>query len=433
MNLEVFRAGKGDSLLLTTGDGKRMLIDGGMGPAFREHVRPALAKLAEENKPLDVVYVSHIDEDHVAGILELMQDHVDWRFFDFQNAKGNDRVEQPEAPRPPQVLELWHNGFGELLDDIAAPVEEAVAMSAGLLEASSDPEDLEAAVAHKDLVTSVGQGIELSRRAAPDQLGIELNKPFGHQLALVREDTQRIKFGSVELTLIGPFPEDVEKLRDCWKKWLDEREDDLNDLRARMQGDSDKLASDFDRLSGALDFGAKVLGRRTEVTVPNLASIMFFAKEGERTALLTGDGHWADILKGLERAKLIEKEGSLHVDVLKVQHHGSEHNLNEEFAKRVIANHYIFCADGLHQNPDEAVVKAIVASRLGGPEVKSAHPKVDNPFEFHFNTSPDVLSGSRLEHMKKVETVANEAVAAGNGRLTCHFLTASSFVLPLAG
>jgi Metallo-beta-lactamase superfamily len=431
MNLEVFRAGKGDSLLLTTRDGKRMLIDGGMGPAFREHVRPTLAKLAEGKKVLDVVYVSHIDEDHIAGVLELMQDHVDWRFFDFQHERGNDRVKKPKVPRPPQVLELWHNGFGELLDGIAAPVEEAVAMSASLLQASDDPKDAEPAAEHQDLITSVGQGIELSRRAAPDQLGIEFNKPFDHKLALVRPNTQRIMLGSMELTLIGPFPEDVEKLRDCWKKWLDEREDDLNDLRARMQKDSERLASDFDRLSDALAFGAKVLGRRSEVTVPNLASIMFFAKEGDRTVLLTGDGHWQDILKGLERAKLIEEDGSLHVDVLKVQHHGSEHNLKEEFAKRVIADHYIFCADGLHQNPDTAVVEAIAASRLGGPEVKSTHPKVDDPFEFHFNSSPQVLADSRLEHMKKVEKAASKAVATSNGRLTCHFLTDSSFVLPL--
>jgi beta-lactamase superfamily II metal-dependent hydrolase len=431
MNLEVFRAGKGDSLLLTTRDDKRMLIDGGMGPAFREHVRPALAKLAEEDRPLDVVYVSHIDEDHIAGVLELMKDHVAWRFFDFQSERGNARVKEPKVPRPPQIHGLWHNGFGELLGDIAAPVEEAVAMSAGLLEASTDPDDLQAAVAHKELATSVAQGIELSRRAAPDQLGIELNEPFGNLLALVREDTQRIKFGSVELTLIGPFPEDVEKLRTEWQTWLTERKDELNDLRARMQRDSDRLASDFDRLRGGLDFGTKVLGTRTEVTVPNLASIMFLAEEGERTVLLTGDGHWADILNGLERAKRIEPEGPLHVDVLKVQHHGSEHNLNEEFAKRVTADHYLFCADGLHENPDPEVVRAIAASRRDGSDAKSAHPKVDNPFEVHFNCAPQALSGSRQTHMEKVEKVATEAAAASNGRMTCHFLTESSFVLDL--
>jgi Metallo-beta-lactamase superfamily len=431
MNLEVFRAGKGDSLLLTTRDGKRMLIDGGMGPAFREHVRPALAKLAEQNQHLDVVYVSHIDEDHIAGVLELMKDHVAWRFFDFQDERGNNRVKEPKVPRPPQVLDLWHNGFGDLLDDIAAPIEEAVALTAGLLQTSDNPNDLEAAAKHQELVTSVSQGIELSRRAAPDQLGIELNKPFDHKLALVREDTQRITLGSVELTLIGPFPEDVEKLRVEWKEWLDEHQDQLNDLRARMQRDSDKLASDFDRLRSALDFGTTILGMRTEVTTPNLASIMFFAEEDNRTVLLTGDGHWADILKGLERAKRIEPAGTLHVDVLKVQHHGSEHNLNEEFAKRVIADHYLFCADGMDENPDPAVVEAIVASRLGGPEVKSTDPKVDNPFEFHFNTSSQVLSGDRRDHIVKVEEVANTAAAASNGKLTCRFLTDSSFVLPL--
>jgi hypothetical protein len=305
-------------------------------------------------------------------------------------------------------------------------------MTAGLLEASSDEEDRDIAARSRGFATGVGEGIELTRRLAPEQLDIPLNEPFGKRLALVREDTQQLQLGSVALTLIGPFPEDVDKLRDEWKDWMDTNKQALADLRERMQRDSDKLATDFDRLKAALAFGTTALGKRSEVTVPNLASIMFLAEEGDRKVLLTGDGHWQDILKGLERANRIAPEGSLHVDVLKVQHHGSEHNFHEDFARRVIADHYVFCADGLHENPDEAVVKAIVASRLGGPEVKSTHPKVDDPFELHFNSSPDVITNTGLAHMRLIQQVATQAAADSNGKLTCRFLTASSFVLDLA-
>src|SRR6186997_2754011 len=84
MNLRVFQAGKGDCLLLTATDGTRVLVDGGVREDYRVHVAPALAKLREQDLDLDLVYVSHIDRDHISGVLQLMDDLVAWRVFDYQ-------------------------------------------------------------------------------------------------------------------------------------------------------------------------------------------------------------------------------------------------------------------------------------------------------------------------------------------------------------
>lgn len=430
MNLTVFQAGKGDCLLLETGDGKRMLVDGGMRAEYKAHVAPALAELAAQNAALDVVYLSHIDRDHISGVLQLMDDLVAWRVYDYQRERGNDRFPEPTRPRPPEVRDLWHNGFGELVDTNTGAIEDALAMKAGLLEASAGVQTSEWAADHRELGTSVAEGIELSRRAAHDQLGIPLNRQFDDKLALVRDDAQPVRLGSLELTLIGPFAVDLEKLRVEWKKWLDENEEQHERLRRRMQRDSDLLATDFDRLRGALDFEAEELGQRGRVTVPNLASLMFLAEEDDRSVLLTGDGHHLDILKGLEHAKRLEAGGSIHVDVLKVQHHGSEHNLDAAFAKRVTADHYLFLANGEHANPDPRIVQAIIDSRLGTADVKSTHAKADDPFHLHFNSSPQVTEGKDRTHMEAVEKLAM-AAAASNGRMSCRFLTESSFVLPL--
>jgi beta-lactamase superfamily II metal-dependent hydrolase len=56
---------------------------------------------------------------------------------------------------------------------------------------------------------------------------------------------------------------------------------------------------------------------------------------------------------------------NLHVDVLKVQHHVAEFNIDEEFCRRITARHYVFCGNGEHENPDLDVVDAILNSRLG--------------------------------------------------------------------
>jgi len=330
-------------------------------------------------------------------------------------------VKEPKRPRPPEIHQLWHNGFGELVEGDTTPIEDVLAMKAGLLEASSGDETSAWAADHRELATSVGEGIELSRRAASDQLGIPLNQDFEGKLALVRDGAKPIELGSVKLTLIGPFPVDVENLRVSWRKWMDRNQKEIARIRREMQADSDRLATDFDRLRAALDFSDTDLGERENVTVPNLASLMFLAEEGDRTVLLTGDGHHEDILKGLEHAGRIEQGGSIHVDVLKIQHHGSEHNLDLAFARRVTADHYVFCANGEHENPDRRIVKAILDSRRDG----------DRPFHLHFNSSSAVTEGKDQRHMQDIENLATTAADASKGRIECHFLSASSFELTI--
>ncbi|MET0770105.1 MAG: MBL fold metallo-hydrolase, partial [Solirubrobacteraceae bacterium] len=88
MKLEAFQSDKGDCLLLTAGDGTRVLVDGGMRGSYSEHVAPALGAIAAAGGRLDLVCVSHIDQDHIAGVLQLMADEVAWRVADFQHGSG---------------------------------------------------------------------------------------------------------------------------------------------------------------------------------------------------------------------------------------------------------------------------------------------------------------------------------------------------------
>ena len=73
MKLRVFKADKGDCLLLTSANlSNHVLVDGGMGGAYRDHCAKKISKL----KQLDVVYVSHVDRDHTEGIYQMLDDEV---------------------------------------------------------------------------------------------------------------------------------------------------------------------------------------------------------------------------------------------------------------------------------------------------------------------------------------------------------------------
>jgi hypothetical protein len=399
---------------------------------YRKHVAPALANLRRAGTDLDLVYVSHIDRDHISGVLQLMDDLVAWRVYDYQRGAGNRDYPEPSSARPPEIRDLWHNAFHELVSANERDIEKTLAARASLFATSDDQAVCLIGIEQRELATSIAEGIELSRRASPDQLGIAVNRQFDRKLALVRNGARPIQLGTLAITLIGPFPRDLRKLRDEWNVWLRESKEQHEQLRERMQRDADRLATtDFDRLRRAITLVSGELGDRKKVTTPNLASLMLLVEEDDRTVLLTGDGHWEEILAGLEKARRLDAEGRLHVDVLKVQHHGSENNLTPAFAKQITADRYLFCANGEHGNPDCRIVQAIIDSRLGPKSLRSTHSSADRRFKLQFNSSPEATEGDEREHMRDVEKLAMKAADASSRRMTCTFLKHSSYEISL--
>ena len=435
MKVRVFQSGKGDCLLLSSKAGHRVLVDGGMPDAYAIHVAPALADLAADGKQLDIVYVSHIDEDHIGGVLRLFDDTVAWRVFDYQRANGNVTYPEPVRGRPPTVAKVWHNAFAEQVGKNAGPIGDLLAQSAATLSGASEAELQAVAGDHRDLATSVNQSIRLSRRLDPEQLGIPTNPEFGGKLAFVRTPTQSVTLGAMHMTVIGPFEADLDRLRKDWNAWLKDNKKALKEISddARRAA-QDMGLSELDRVIFPLLEQAKKLGERSLVTAPNLASLMFLVEEGKTRILLTGDGHGDDIVKGLRACGALPANGGgLHVRLLKVQHHGSEHNITPAFCRTITADDYLFCGNGEHENPDLDVVRAIVMSRIGTGADLSPNPEAGDAFRLWFNSSSQVTERqAAIAHMQALETLVAGLVAQSAGRMTAQFLqNGSSFDLPV--
>jgi len=86
-SLEVRRARSGDCLILhfgTPADPGLLLVDGGPAQVYSSFLRPRLDALKSQRQggeedtplPIDAVMVSHIDDDHINGILELTRELV---------------------------------------------------------------------------------------------------------------------------------------------------------------------------------------------------------------------------------------------------------------------------------------------------------------------------------------------------------------------
>ena len=416
MKLKIFQSGKGDCLLVTSKDDSvHILIDGGMSDAYTAHVSKELNKLQKKNVKLDLACVSHIDDDHIGGFLKMIEDLVAWRVFDFHQASGdNPSVKKPTSFRPPEIKDIWHNAFHEIAGDNAGDIEDMLAATANILSASSDPILLEMA----DITYSKAQAIQLSRRLKPEQLNISLNKFFEGQFAMFREGAATKKLGGIKIHMLAPFEQDLTDLRTEWNAWLKTSKEQIKKIKTKVDKDSQFLGTSstpeiayYEALSeewaplllAQIGAASTVLGKRSNVTTPNLASIMFLLEEGDATVLMTGDGHWEDILKGLKEIGKLDETKGLHVDVLKVQHHGSEHNLSEDFCNLITATNYIFCGNGEHKNPDERVVQAIIDSRTIMPAITDL---VNNKFTLWFNSSSATSSNDvGRKHMKKLETM----------------------------
>ena len=452
MKLTVFQSDKGDCLLLTSADGRHMLVDGGMRQSYSEHVSPVLNELCADRGMLDVVNVSHIDQDHISGVLQMMDDEVAWRIHKHQLENGNPHHKEPGFRRPPKIGAIWHNAFHAQLPEKAEEIEEMLAASAAILSGSANKSVEELASEENELVTSISEAIKLTRRVGDDQLRVKLNPPAKGKLMMVRSSTSpAIKLGRMRLRIIGPFPADLRKLREEWNDWLKKNETQLKSIQAKAKEDElqfnikeiddilspkimqANLLSDLLPVTDLAQAAKPVkLGERKKVTTPNLASLMFFVQENGKTLLLTGDGHHEDIVHGLEHIKKLNGKKGIHVDVLKVQHHASEHNIDEEFCRKVTADHYIFCGNGEHKNPDLRVLKAIADSRIGSGEQLSSNAEVSRPFKFWFNSSSTVTKRKEAkDHMKEIEKLVGKLAQKKNGQMSFFFLKGSSFDLQI--
>lgn len=414
MRLTIFQSNKGDCLLLSSGTAKKpvhVLVDGGMGHSYREHVAKELAALPH----LDRIYVSHVDEDHIAGVLQLIDDAFAWKVFDMRKNR-NPPPPRPGGERPPKIRGIWHNPFFDDPERNAGEIEDMLIATAHVASASDDDEVRADAIRNEQYATSISEALQLSSRIGIAQLKLKVNEGTG-KMMMAREGQKPIRVGPMKFTILGPFEEDLELLRKAWDKWLKsvKGQNAVKRLRKQAVADAKSItASSFEELNELmLEQARKLAG----VTAPNHASLMMLVEEKGKRILLTGDGVGDTILEGLERTGVVGAGKSLHVDVLKVQHHGAAANVKAPFTERVTADHYVFCGNGSDNNPEHLVVERLYNARM----------EVAGDFQFWFNSHSRVTDEKWRRHMRTLQTKVQSLVRHSRGRLKAHFLQESAF------
>jgi hypothetical protein len=337
-SLDVIRARKGDCLMLHYGTKQSphlILIDGGPSSVFGPHlgpridqVRKTLALGSDEPLPVEAVIVSHVDDDHIKGILDLTR-----KLREQKNDKD---------PLLVRVASLWHNSFDDLLKTTPEELEAQAQFGAAAVGGSAEiphGEVFDAAL----VLASIPQGRTL--RLDAEFLGWKRNREHGGSLILATKTSRPVALdGGLELTVVGPLQPELEALQKAHDKWLKEQQKKPRDPGSALAAFVDK-------------------------SIPNLSSVVVLAKADGKSILLTGDARGDKILAGLRLKGLLGKspKSTLHVDVLKVPHHGSANNVEQIFFQQVTADHYVFSGDGEHGNPERETLEMLFAARGAAP------------------------------------------------------------------
>ncbi len=356
VTLRAVRAKHGDALILFT-ENSVMLIDGGPSGVYRQFLRKELKKLKDERSPehalpIDLMMVSHIDADHIDGILDLT----------------DELIEAQDEERTPlvKVSKLWHNSFADFVLGSSDTADKSTSV-AGVFEDNFS--NILQDEGSQLVLASVAQGRQL--RLDAERLGILQNVEFDGKIAKSGHDAR--EFGDFSVRVIGPGEEEIEDLREKWKSELPKI--------LQREAEAETAAASLDK------------------SVSNLASIVAVIDTNGKSILTMGDARADMTYQWLGNAGLLDENGKVHFDLIKLGHHGSVRNIDKEFIANVTANHYVISGDGGHGNPDPKTLDMIFAERgdSGGE------------YKIHLTYSPDEIKGHktyiRKDKLRKLDSV----------------------------
>ena len=328
--LEVLPARYGDCLLIEYGKDRthRVLIDGGAAGVYKRSLKPRLELIGEtERQDFELLIVTHVDYDHIKGILELAHDD-ELKFA---------------------AKDVWFNGFRH----IPKPNEENEIL------AGKHGEEL------TDLLLKNGQSW--------NQIG------FAGEAVLVPDEPDDLPVveldGGLKLTLLAPtIPALAELLKDWEKscKDLGKTPDELEE--AREEGRFELLGDDAAEKPASPDI-EKLLKKpfKEDHSAANGSSIAVLAEYEDRRVLLAGDAHPTQLVETIARLG----EDKLKLDACKLPHHGSRGSVSADLIKSLDCKDYIFSTNGdQFKHPHQEAVARVI--QHGG-----------NGVRLHFNYSSD--------------------------------------------
>ena len=304
LELELLPAGCGDCLWLEygkPGDSHIVLIDGGVkntAERLEARIQEAIKERQTPSLHIDLLVVTHIDNDHIEGILKLLE----------------------EAKLPLTFGDIWFNGNRQLAKLPPLTEEE---QRRDLLGGENE------SMFRADLL-GLKEGDRLSQLLSDPARHLPWNQGFeGKEIAILSGRPLPVKPlpGGMNLTLLGPPLKRLRRLAADWQKVLGDFERGLPetaDIRSDLLGKGDTWPPTWRD------------EERFDERTANGSSISLWAEYEGQALLLTGDAFAEDVTAALGRLQMDrETKKRLPLSAFKLPHHGSAQNLSRDLLDRI--------------------------------------------------------------------------------------------------
>ena len=368
LTLQMLPAGCGDCLWLEYGTGaaKRVvIIDGGLtetATALRRRIEKARQERGIAKLEVELLVVTHIDNDHILGIIDLLK--ADTPGLHIKDIWFNGRPQLMSLPKPPADS---GRGGGR------RPRKAKSTGPADLMGGAGDSDDVEGADQAELDVAALPSAADLLGPQQGDQLSTLLaarNLPWNKH-ALWKGGSVMIPAsgalpsvtleGDLKLTVLGPNIERLYKLCTVW-----------SDILGGTEADAPSSSAPDDLL-GRRDTWPPVWkdGEGSDPSAANGSSIMLLAEYGGHALLLAGDGYAPDMAAAFDRLRAQRQMPSTFpLDAFKLSHHASENNLTRDVLERIDCRRFLVSTDGsVHRHPDHQALLRILRYVTPRPEI----------------------------------------------------------------
>jgi beta-lactamase superfamily II metal-dependent hydrolase len=305
-NIHLLPASFGDSILIEYGQVNErhyILIDG--GPYFNfDHVAASVKALVPAFTHLELLIVTHIDIDHIDGIITLLN----------------------HSSLPFTIGEVWFNGYKQLKS----------------LQAADELGPL--------------QGDYLSMLIGDKKL-THNSTYFQGGPVVVKDDKNLPRFslpGGMEITLLSPGLAALNALARIWEK-ESKYLNDLAALREKFEDDHRYQPAD---LLGDEKIDVEALQKATvdpDKSVANESAIAFIGTYEGKSCLFAGDAPTDALLRAIRPMLDAADEDRLKLNAWKIAHHGSAKSTTDSLMAYIDAELILVSSDGSkykHPNPE---------------------------------------------------------------------------------
>jgi hypothetical protein len=358
--LEMLAAAHGDCLWIEYGSGKevrRILIDGGPAhtyPALRERI----LQLGADDRRFELLMVTHIDADHIEGVVRLLQDapalgcHFERIWFN-----GREQLNQIHDPAGAPLGAVQGEMLGLLIADYEAQADRkvwnldlperlaAIDRNGGKLPGVDLPGDCRLTLLSPDL----DRLLELKTRWREELRKAKVSSGDTNTLRRLLESSTTLRPLGDVLGDSGPTMEDRYEVPDP----------EGRDLAA---GHADTLGRGHGEPGADAKFGSDT----SLANGSSIAVLLEYPKDNPQVRLLLAGDAWPSVLETSIDVLLGEPGKRLALTGLKLPHHGSVANLSASLLGKLRCKNYLVSTSGaVFRHPHARAIGLLLSEHAG--------------------------------------------------------------------